>query len=46
MPIANETLETKEEAAQLAREKAELEEINLLVTREENEWLKYTSEVK
>ena len=45
MPLAQETLDAQQEAAQAARENAELEEIRVLVAREENKWLKYKSDV-
>ena len=40
MPLTQETLDAQQEAAQAARENAELEEIRVLVVREENTWLK------
>ena len=45
MPIAQDSLDAQQEAAQQARERAELEEIKLLVSREENKWLKHKSDV-
>ena len=45
MPLAQETLDAQKEAAQAARENAQLEEIRVLVAREENTWLKYRSDV-
>ena len=41
MPIAQESLNAQQEAAQQARERAELEEIKVLVAREENKWMKH-----
>ena len=41
MPLTEETLNAQQEAAQAARENAELEEIRVLLAREENRWLQY-----
>ena len=45
MPLTEETLDAQQEAAQAARENAELEEIRVLLAREENKWRKYKHDV-
>ena len=46
IPMSPESLDAKQHEAQLAREKAELEEAKVLVSREENKWLKQKADVQ
>jgi hypothetical protein len=45
-PVTPESLEATQHEAQLAREKAELEEAKVLVSREGNKWLKRKADVQ
>ena len=45
-PVLPESLDAKQHEAQLAREKVELEEAKVLVSREENKWLKHKADVQ
>jgi hypothetical protein len=46
IPVAPESLDEKQHEAQLAREKAGLEEAKVLVSREENKWLKHKADAQ
>ena len=43
IPVSPESFDAKQHEAQLASEKVELEEAKVLVSREENKWLKAQS---
>ena len=46
IPVSPESLDAKQHEAQLAREKAELEEAKVLVSREENKWVKHKADAQ